>query len=474
LIFIAIFVLLLLSALRAFGGNEFVANFGTAYGLSILHTIGVSAFVAASIVVDQFVRFLYWEHFLKRRRKQPTPALIRDILTVALVIVGLSIGLSVEEGFTFTGLIAASGATAVVLGSALQAVIQDLFSGLSIHFDGSYVLSDLLTVYTDQMDAPQYGRVTGISWRTTFLELEDGRTLLVPNHVMTANPVLNHTRPARAKRGFVMVEIDYRVAPERVVDMLLGEVFKMARAKGLSRQPEPEVIVTKYTSSSIFYELRFYFWPEQISPSTAQSVVLTAVIDVLQNNDIPTPVTQVELTQPPDVEFILGDEEKRGALARAPLFSHVLDDKQLDELSRSCVLVELPRGKVLMRQGDPPSNMYVVLEGAVSITIAGDGGVEHEVAVSATGDIVGEMSLMTGANRNATATAIARLRALEIRKPDIEALLRENPGLAERFAQTLARRQQELDETLHRATRKESQAPDILARMKSFFAHAFT
>jgi CRP-like cAMP-binding protein len=126
-----------------------------------------------------------------------------------------------------------------------------------------------------------------------------------------------------------------------------------------------------------------------------------------------------------------------------------------------------------MRQGDPPTTMYCIMEGAVSISIAGEGGGSHEVAISAAGDIVGEMSLMTGANRTATAAALARVRALEISKADIESLLRANPGLAERFAQTLARRQQELDEAAHRAARKESQATDILARMMSFFSRAF-
>jgi CRP-like cAMP-binding protein len=151
----------------------------------------------------------------------------------------------------------------------------------------------------------------------------------------------------------------------------------------------------------------------------------------------------------------------------------VLDADEVNQLAKSCSPVELARGVVLMRQGDPPASMYLILEGAVSIAIAGEGGVSHEVAISAAGDIVGEMSLMTGANRNATATAIARLRALKIEKGDIEALLKSSPELADRFAQTLAKRQHELDEAAHRATRVESQEMDILERMKSFFARAF-
>ena len=476
MIIIVLLALALLAVLRFWGAGAIMATIGHPYGELTLHAIGVALIVALALFVDQVIRIFYWDLYLHRRRQRPTPALIRDLLTIAIIILGLSIGLSVEEGFTFTGLITASGATAVVLGIALQAAIQDAFSGLSIQVDHSYALGDWLTVFSEQTHEPQYGRVTGITWRTTFLELQDGTRLMIPNHIMTANLVLNHSKPYEPKRLSVEVMLDNRVESDRVIDLLSGETFKTVRtAPGLSRQPDPYVILQKVTSDAAVYEIRFYFWPDQINPSRAQSSVLIAALDILQKNDIPMSVSQVELTQKPDLAFILGEEEKQGALSRAPLFAHALDTEHLMQLSRSCAVVEFPRGAVLMKQGDPPTCMYCILEGAVSVSIAGgNGGASHEVAVSAAGDIVGEIAFMIGANRTATVTALARVRALEIGKADIESLLRAHPGLAERFAQTLARRTQELDEAAHRAARKESQATDILARMMSFFSRAFT
>ncbi len=177
---------------------------------------------------------------------------------------------------SFTGFITASGATAIVIGIALQTVIQDMFSGLSINFDGSYSLGegDWLTIYTDQMPEPLYGCVSGITWRSTFLRLDDGRRVMVPNHISTANPVMNHSRPADAKRLSVKVGIDARMPADRVTDMLLGEAFKAARRPGLARTPEPSVILTRLTSDAMFYEVRFYFHPDQIEPAAAKSIVL--------------------------------------------------------------------------------------------------------------------------------------------------------------------------------------------------------
>ncbi len=475
MVIIVVLVLALLAILRFWAAGTIIATIQHPYGEFTLHAIGVALIVTLAVFIDQFIRIFYWDLYLHRRRQRPTPALIRDLLTIAIVVLGLSIGLSIEEGFTFTGLITASGATAVVLGIALQAVIQDAFSGLSIQIDHSYTLGDWLTVFSEQTHEPQYGRVTGITWRTTFLELQDGTRLMIPNHIMTANLVLNHTKPFEPKRLSVEVTLDNRIDSDRIIDLLSGEAFKTVRtAPALARKPDPYVILQKVTSDSAVYEIRFYFWPDQINPSRAQSSMLIAALDILQKNNIPTSVTMVELAQKPDLAFILGEEEKQSALSRAPLFARALDDEHLKQLSHSCAIAEFPRGAVLMRQGDPPTCMYCIMEGAVSISITGgDGGATHEVAVSAAGDIVGEMSLMTGATRKATATALARVRALEISKSDIESLLEANPGLAERFAQTLARRQQELDEAAHHVARKESQATDILARMMSFFSRAF-
>ena len=53
----------------------------------------------AGFVVDGLIRYFYWHRYWRRRRNRETPALIRDILTVAIVLLGLSLGLWWQEGF---------------------------------------------------------------------------------------------------------------------------------------------------------------------------------------------------------------------------------------------------------------------------------------------------------------------------------------------------------------------------------------
>jgi len=444
------------------------------YGDTIVHLIAVMLIVVVFLLVDGLIRRFYWHGYVRRKTGRDAPALLRDLLTVALVLLGLSIGLSIFEGFSITGLVTASGATAVILGIALQAVIQDMFSGLAINLDGAYAIGDYLTIYSDQMPEPVYGCVVSISWRSTFIALDDGRRLMIPNHMATANPVMNHSRPREPKRLSVEISLDNRVPPDRVIDMLLGEAFKTSRHAGLSRFPEPSVILSKLSADAAVYEVRFFAHPDQIEPSSARALMLRAMLDIAQLNDLPMPVTQIEMGEKPDLAVVLDEEEIAAAIGRADLFSKVLNAEHIRTLMEHSILHEWPAGTEMMKQDDPPSSAFLIFEGAASVTLRGpDGGTSQEAAILSTGNIVGEMSLMTGSPRSATVTALTRMRVLEIPKDAIEAILKKSPDLAERFSRVLVARQRQNQDLVQRAQRRAAAETDLLARMRAFFSRAF-
>jgi CRP-like cAMP-binding protein len=157
----------------------------------------------------------------------------------------------------------------------------------------------------------------------------------------------------------------------------------------------------------------------------------------------------------------------------APLFEAILQVEHVDILVKSCNPVELPAGSLLMKQGDAGSSMFIIMEGAASVTIRGDSGLSHEVNILAAGDVVGEMSLMTGALRTASVTALTRVRVLEITKDAIASVFQKSPGLVERFSNVLAERQAQNAELAHRMIRREEVQQDLLARITAFFSRAF-
>src|SRR6201999_1948776 len=102
------------------------------------------------------------------------------------------------------------------------------------------------------------------------------------------------SQPGGAKRGSVDVEVEIRVPSNRVMDMLLGETFKAVRQSGLARTPDPEVVLKRLTADAVVYEVRFWYFPDQLSPSVAAGMVLKALHNVLWLNEVPLPVTQIE------------------------------------------------------------------------------------------------------------------------------------------------------------------------------------
>jgi small-conductance mechanosensitive channel len=147
-------VLVLLAAARFAGAGTIRAAMPPHIGERVVSALGVLMAIAAAIVLDRLVRALYWDGYLRRRLERETPAVIETLLTIALIMLGASIGLYFEAGVSFTGLITASGATAIILGIALQAAINDVFSGLSVNLDGSFGIGDWLTVYSDHFPEP--------------------------------------------------------------------------------------------------------------------------------------------------------------------------------------------------------------------------------------------------------------------------------------------------------------------------------
>ncbi|MEP0321557.1 cyclic nucleotide-binding domain-containing protein [Bauldia litoralis] len=156
-----------------------------------------------------------------------------------------------------------------------------------------------------------------------------------------------------------------------------------------------------------------------------------------------------------------------GILAAIPLFGETLDKRQLAHLAAQCHLVIYPPRSVLLAEGDFGDAMYAIVNGEVTVSLQDKHGGEHGVASLGVGEIVGEMSLLTGMRRNATAVARTEVSALEISKVTFEEMFSRAPDLIDRFSGVLASRQTELDRI---AAGADASADAIGARIRRFFS----
>ena len=93
-------------------------------------------------------------------------------------------------------------------------------------------------------------------------------------------------------------------------------------------------------------------------------------------------------------------------LTTVPIFSNLGPD-QLRPLTNKLRRYQYQRGEVIFHQDDPADRMHIVSQGLVRISIASEDGREKDIALLQPGECFGEMALLDGSSRSATATATA-------------------------------------------------------------------
>jgi hypothetical protein len=114
--------------------------------------------------------------------------------------------------------------------------------------------------------------------------------------------------------------------------------------------------------------------------------------------------------------------------------------------------VRLKKGEVLYREGDLGSEMFVVQSGAVRVfrEIAG---VKQELAIMEKGDFFGELAVLEGLPRTASAEALDDVELIEINSTTFDKMIRGNIEIAVRMLRKLSNRLQEANRKIELLSR---------------------
>jgi len=131
---------------------------------------------------------------------------------------------------------------------------------------------------------------------------------------------------------------------------------------------------------------------------------------------------------------------------------------------------EFSAGDILCREGDPGDVMYVIQSGSVRITkaIAGE---ERVIAVLGAGEFLGELAILNGKPRSATATVTETTRCLLIEAKTLEKMVAGNSEIAMRLIKKLAKRLDSADALIEVLMHRDPKARIMLALARN--AEAF-
>lgn len=115
------------------------------------------------------------------------------------------------------------------------------------------------------------------------------------------------------------------------------------------------------------------------------------------------------------------------ALHASPLFRR-LPASALERVADRMARRRYRRGEVIFHEGDPGDALHLITTGRVKISRVSPDGAEAIVTTLARGDVFGELVLLDGAPRSASASALEATETLTLSRPDFAALVDEDAG----------------------------------------------
>ena len=125
------------------------------------------------------------------------------------------------------------------------------------------------------------------------------------------------------------------------------------------------------------------------------------------------------------------------SLAAIPFFGG-LEPDALDRLAASMRSRRFRRGEVIFHVGDPGDALFVIVSGEVKISLPSETGDEAILATLRPGDVFGELALLDGAPRSASATALTPTETVILPRDRFRELIATEAGVRDALLASIA------------------------------------
>ena len=134
---------------------------------------------------------------------------------------------------------------------------------------------------------------------------------------------------------------------------------------------------------------------------------------------------------------MLGSRSVLGSLTSIAFFGG-LDAAALEGLAATMRARRFKRGEVIFHIGDPGDALFVIVSGQVKISLPADTGEEAILATLGPGDVFGELALLDGAPRSASATAMGPTETVVLPRDRFRELIATEAGVRDALLASIA------------------------------------
>lgn len=426
-------------------------------------------------------------HAWYSRRKLPFP-LPRVLHGLIQIIIYLALFFSVLKGvlgINITPFLTTSAIFTAILGLALQGVLSNILSGVSLRLTKSFNTGDWIQVNKYE------GVVLDTNWRETRILDRFANVIVIPNTTMASEMITNMSLPDTASYVGIPVKASYAAPPLTVINTLLETTREVPE---VLKSPPPRARILAYEDLGISYLLSF-----AVSDLNRKNIIYGEVARLIwykfKRNNIEIPVAVGEKVA--DVLKVLapkekalaaeeGDERAYQALLHSSFLRYpegpmagqlLVPEEEVRALASSVRKERYAPREVLFSQGEKGENCYVVAGGKIKgeIVYEEDGKKYISEFNVGPGGLFGEMSLFTGTPRTATGIIEEESELLNINAASFAGILARNPHLSETIAELVSERNKKNEDFLKKIKglsandlKQSTNKKSVLERLRSF------
>jgi small-conductance mechanosensitive channel len=357
--------------------------------------------------------------------------LLQDLLAGLIYLVAVFAIIAYVFDLPIQGLLATSGAVAIILGLALQSTLGDVFSGVVLSFSRPYRPGDWIS-----LDGGTDGRVIEMNWRATHVLTGRRDLAIVPNSTIAKSKIVNVSSPSGIHGVTITVQLDARTAPSAGTEILEHAILNN---RLIVATPAPSVTVKSINATYTEFEITF-FVEELASATRAQNQLFDLIFRHLAVAGIDLATAGNQLDQA--IETQAPRRSKTGPerlLDLVAIFASLTTDER-KSIAAKLKQKSYDHGETLVEPGTVLQSLFIVGTGVLLFTQEGSLG-EIELLRIGPGDHFGEIGMLTGTPATAKISALMPATVYELAKDDLSPLLEARPDVAQELCRALAQRQ---------------------------------
>jgi small-conductance mechanosensitive channel len=324
--------------------------------------------VTVTYVVISFFKIVWWlavawltagfvHSVLIFKRKPVETQFVQDVCAGLIYVIAVFAIIANVFDTAISGLLAASGVIAIVLGLALQSTLGDVFSGVVLNLAKPYQSGDWVI-----LDGGLEGRIIDTSWRATHILTLHNDLAVVPNSILAKSKLLNLSKPVRAHGMTISIRLDPSMAPLSAVAMLETAMLSCTK---ILRVPPGAATVQSLDAAALQCELEFFVHAVEDGPQAQNEVFDRVFRHCLAAGIRLAPPAGSPFTLPPRAAPRDVGDIARLLLERLPLFATLADDERL-ALATKLTRQVYRAGEVLIQQGVVSPALYLLYSGCWS------------------------------------------------------------------------------------------------------------